>query len=389
MIELKRFYRHVERLFDGIGPARTPTRLAERLGSRLLEALAGPLGIAAVHLYARDDAGVRQVQRWGAPRPDVSQELSRRLAAGAGGPDLPWAIEHAAGRIGVIDVDEAGGPLIALFGPAPADLVAIPPRGEFLSALGSVRYAIGQHLHRRELEDVLEQARTIQLSLLPAGRPGFGTFDLCATSVPAMRVGGDVYDWMPLDPETLSLVLADASGHGLPAALQARDVVVGLRMGAERDLKITRMVEKLNRIVHRSGLVTRFVSLVFGELELNGNLTYINAGHPPPLLLDDAGLHTLAVGGPVLGPLPDAVYKMGFAHVDRGAVLALFSDGVVECRDPQGAMFGEDGVRAWLEAWREGPGEQAVADLLRRLELHRAGPTPEDDTTIVYVRRPR
>uniref|UniRef100_A0A832IBP1 PPM-type phosphatase domain-containing protein n=1 Tax=Eiseniibacteriota bacterium TaxID=2212470 RepID=A0A832IBP1_UNCEI len=387
MIELKAFYRHVERVFEGLGPARSARRLAEQIAPRLLEHLGGALGLAAVQLYAREGGAVRLGRQWGASRPDLAEEIARRLAGG-GADEPPWAFEHPAGRAGVIDVDDAGGPYLALFGPAPGDLRPAPPRGEFLSALGSLRYAIAQHLHRRALEDVLEQARTIQMSLLPAGRPAFGTFDVCGASLPAQRVGGDVYDWLALDAETLALVVADASGHGLPAALQARDVTVGLRMGVERDLKITRMVEKLNRIVHRSGLVTRFVSLVFGELEMNGNLTYINAGHPPPLLLDRAGAHELTVGGPVLGPLPDAVYKMGFAHVDRGAALAMFSDGVIECRAPDGAMFGTEGVRAWLEAWREGPGEAAVADLLRRLEAHRRGPTPEDDTTVLYVRRP-
>jgi serine phosphatase RsbU (regulator of sigma subunit) len=93
--------------------------------------------------------------------------------------------------------------------------------------------------------------------------------------------------------------------------------VTGLRMGVERDFKINRIVEKLNRVIHRSGLSARFISVVTGELEKNGNFAYVNAGHPAPLLLDDAGFHELSVGGTVVGPLPDSTYKMGFAHLDR------------------------------------------------------------------------
>src|SRR5204863_805654 len=126
----------------------------------------------------------------------------------------------------------------------------------------------------------------IQLSLLPNGHPSFGDFDLAAKSLPAQPVGGDVFDFIHIDRDTLGIAVADSSGHGLPAALQARDVVTGLRMGVERDLKLQRMVEKLNRIIHRSGLVSRFISLIFGELEKNGNFSYINAGHPPGLLRD-------------------------------------------------------------------------------------------------------
>src|SRR4029077_16305040 len=94
--------------------------------------------------------------------------------------------------------------------------------------------------------------------LLPAAPPSFGDFDIAAVSLPALRVGGDLYDFIPLDEATLSLPIADASGPGLPAALQARDVATGLRMGVERDLKITRTVEKLNRVLHDRGHAARF-----------------------------------------------------------------------------------------------------------------------------------
>ena len=183
--------------------------------------------------------------------------------------------------------------------------------------------------------------------------------------------------------------MADASGHGLPAALQARDVAMGLRMGAERDLKITRIVEKLNRIIHRSGLSTRFVSLIFGELEVNGNFAYINAGHPPALLRDERGFHELSVGGLFLGPVANSLYKLGFAHLDRGGLLVLYSDGVVERGAESGRPFGAHRLREWMDDWREGPGDRAIAELLRRLKDYDLGRPLEDDVTVVYVRRPR
>jgi sigma-B regulation protein RsbU (phosphoserine phosphatase) len=176
----------------------------------------------------------------------------------------------------------------------------------------------------------------------------------------------------------------------LPAALQARDVSMGVRMGAERELKITRLVEKLNRIIHRSGLVTRFISMVFGELELNGNFMYVNAGHPPALLLDGNGLRELAVGGPLLGPIPDANYKMGFAHIDRGAALAMVSDGVLECRDREGIEFGAERLASWLTDSRDRDAETSIADLVDRLRRHYGVKRPfEDDVTVMLARRLR
>lgn len=385
MIELKALYRKIETCFADCGDVRGPARFAERVAPALLERLSGPLGITAAHLYSGPPGEATLAGRWGAGRPDLAPRL-RQLANAAGEPP-PWLLDTPAGRAGALRVGD--GPLLALFAAGPGELRGEVGRFEFGSALHAVQYAIEQHLKRGDIVNDVQQARVIQASLLPAPRPGFAGFDLCAASLPAAEVGGDLYDFVPLDHETLALAVADASGHGLPAALQARDVAMGLRMGVERDLKLTRMVEKLNRIIHRSGLVSRFVSLVFGELEANGNFIYVNAGHPPALLLDDHGLHELSVGGPVLGPLPDAAYKMGFAHVDRGAALALYSDGVVECRAPDGTEFGGEGVRRWLEDSRTRDAGEAVADLVERLRAHHGRRRSfDDDVTVLLARRP-
>ncbi|MEK7329593.1 MAG: PP2C family protein-serine/threonine phosphatase, partial [Candidatus Eisenbacteria bacterium] len=160
------------------------------------------------------------------------------------------------------------------------------------------------------------------------------------------------------------------------------------RMGVERDLKLQRVVEKLNRIIHRSGLVSRFISLIFGELEKNGNFTYINAGHPPGLLRDRRGFSELSVGGTLLGPQHDAVYKLGFAHLDHGATLALYTDGVIERGVESGDMFGDGRVKEWMEAWPAGPAHEAAADLIERVTAFGGGAPMEDDVTVVYVHRP-
>ena len=124
----------------------------------------------------------------------------------------------------------------------------------------------------------------IQQSLLVEEPPPFAGYDIAARSVPAEEVGGDFFDFLPFDDEMLGLAIGDASGHGLPAALLVRDVVTGLRMGIEKDLKIAHVFARLNRVIHRSNLSSRFVSVFYGELEANGNLVYVNAGHQPPLL---------------------------------------------------------------------------------------------------------
>ena len=109
-----------------------------------------------------------------------------------------------------------------------------------------------------------------------------------------MLPGGRVAVTGKKDPSNLAI--ADASGHGLPAALLARDVITGLRMGMADDLKIIKAVERLNRVIHRSALSSKFVSLFYGEVEPNGNFLYCNAGHNPPLLRRPGSFQQLTQG---------------------------------------------------------------------------------------------
>ncbi len=389
MLESKAFYRKIEQAFAGGERARSPERFAARFAPRLLEQLGGPLALVAVHLYERKGRKVAAAKRWGEARPDVHEELTARLHPEGLDPirELPWVGDTAAGRTGLFAVGALDGPLVAVFPASPDGVRSVPTRAELSSALNSIVYAVRQRLERGRLEDLFEQARTIQLSLLPPGRREFAGFDVYAASTPASSVGGDLYDYYAIDDETLGFAVADASVHGLPAALQARDVATGLRMGVERDLKITRMVERLNRVIHQSGLSSRFISMFFGELERNGNLSYINAGHPPPLLLDSRGMRELTVGGMLLGPDPQAAYKMGFVHVDRGACFVAYTDGVIERENAEGELFGLERLREWLMASAQIPAEDAIAELLDRLSVFGDRKPFEDDVTIMMVRR--
>jgi sigma-B regulation protein RsbU (phosphoserine phosphatase) len=386
LLEPKQFYRDMERLLSGAPTTRSRRRFCEWLAPRLFETFGSTLGLRGVHLYAASGNSFAHVRSDGEAGADLGADLTRHSHAHSETAEAwPWAGDTADGPSGVMS-SPCGGFVFALTFPPGA--AATGPDG-MLPVVSLFQYTIAQHERQRELENLMEQARAIQTSLLPAAPPAFGTYDIAAASIPAETVGGDFFDLHLLEPETLAIVVSDASGHGLPAALQARDVATGLRMGLERDLRLTRTIEKLNRVIHRSGLVTRFVSLVLGELELNGNLTYVNAGHPPPLLLDDAGVHELGVGGTLLGPYADSTYKLGFAHVDRGAALVLYSDGVVEAGTRRGEAFGAERLAEWLRAWREGPADEAVGDLLERLRGFGGGTAFEDDLTVVFVRRPR
>ena len=372
-------YRRIEQAIDGAGGPGSPRRFAERLVPRLIAELGEPERLACAQLFERRDGQARILRHEGGGAADLGTWAADAWPPAA---DLPWAGETPSGLAALFPI---GGELLVVLRFAPGACTV----AEGLALVTPIHYAVSQQLRHRELEDDFEQARAIQTSLLPAKVPALGDLDLAAFSRPARKVGGDLYDFVPLEGDALGIAVADASGHGLPAALQARDVVTGLRMGVEREFRLTRTIEKLNRVIHRSGLTTRFVSMVYAELERNGNLFYVNAGHPPPLLLDDAGFHELTVGGVLLGPYPDAAYKMGFAHLDRGAALLLYTDGVIEREAPGGEMYGLERLAAWLGAHRDEPAAGALEDLTRELDAFAGGAPASDDVTAMFVRRPQ
>lgn len=256
----------------------------------------------------------------------------------------------------------------------------------------AVAAALSTRLLENRLGHVLREAAEIQRSLLPAAPPPLPGFALAARSLAAEDVGGDFYDFFPLDApdepaSNLGLAIGDASGHGLPAALVARDVVVGLRMGVERELRPSFALEKLNRVVHGTSLSSRFVSLFYGELAADGYLVYYNAGHEPPLLLSGGREELLATGDVVIGPLADARYKPSVARLEPGAALLLYTDGIVERRDARGELFGLDRLREVARAARADGPEALLDRLFAAARDFGGGAEWDDDATAVAVVR--
>jgi sigma-B regulation protein RsbU (phosphoserine phosphatase) len=300
-------------------------------------------------------------------------------------PRLDRELENALGaeRFAAIEIGE-GEYLLAF------DLDAARERDAAMLSLHILRHSINQKVLRERMDDTLREARKIQASILPRQAPAYGSFDLAGRNESLETVGGDFFDFIPLSPKILGLAIADASGHGLPAALQVRDIYMGLRMGLGRDYKIVRTVERLNKIIHESILTSRFVSMFYGELELNGNFLYVNAGHPPPFHLDAAGEVTfLDSGGVVLGPLQDASYERGFVLVEPGDLLVFYTDGIVEARRRGGGdEYGVDRLVEVARRCRRRPAAELVEETFADVARFCDGGVASDDRTVVVVRYP-
>jgi stage II sporulation SpoE-like protein len=260
-------------------------------------------------------------------------------------------------------------------------------REELDFALNTVRAALGSRLTEERMRGSLREAAEIQQSLLLEDPPPFEGFELAAHSVPAEEVGGDFYDFIPFEDELIGLAIGDASGHGLPAALLVRDVVTGLRMGLEKDLKIAHVFRKLNSVIHRSNLSSRFVSVFYGELERGGNMIYVNAGHQPPLLFSGERVIELSVGGTVIGPLPGPQFRRGVAYLETGDRLVLCTDGILERRDRSGEFFGEERLRSLVQSEPDASAQRLLQTIFDTAFAYGGERPWEDDATAVVVRR--
>jgi sigma-B regulation protein RsbU (phosphoserine phosphatase) len=264
------------------------------------------------------------------------------------------------------------------------DVSEASSREDILFSLNIIRYSINQALRAGRYESLIGEAQRIQESILPQRIPKYPGLDLFAKTVPAERISGDFYDFIPVTDSILGLAVADGTGHGLPAALVVRDVYVGLRMGVDRDFKIVRTLQKLNQIIHRSRLTTKFVSLFYGELEVGGTFIYTNAGHNPPFLLKNKTVELLSKGGTVLGPTPDATYTRGYVLVEPGDLLCLYSDGIVEAHDAQDREFGLERLISLVRKNRQCTAQEIVTEVLRKVA--KFGREGEDDRTVMIVK---
>lgn len=394
-VDYKRLLTQVERTLSTIENAGTRRLTVEQIGETIATNFRDELGITGGRIYEEtgDNCyeivgrfGVAGQETLGMRVPNDYKPIQDAVENGivvkdANDPDLDPILEGKLGvqRFAAIVAGDDNDHILAF------DVAPGLSRDDILFSLSLLRYAINQRLRTERFEALIVEAQRIQQSILPHRVPHFPGFEIWGKTEPAEFVSGDFYDFIPVSENILGIAIADGSGHGLPAALVVRDIYMGLRMATDRDFKIIRTLEKLNRIIHRSRLTTKFVSLFYGELETGGILIYSNAGHNAPFVLRaNNKIESLTHGGPVLGPTPDATFTRGFVQLQAGDLLCLYSDGIVEAHDRQDREFSLDRFQRIVRATRNEPAEAIGREVLSR--VRRWGRKGEDDRTVVIVK---
>ena len=242
---------------------------------------------------------------------------------------------------------------------------------------------------RERIEQELRVARLIQQTFLPKSAPELGSYQIAAYYRPAREVSGDFYDFLELEDGRLGLVVGDASGKGVPAAMVMANTRSVLRTIAQRgDLAPGQVLAEANEILYPDIPSNMFVTCFYGVLDPSRDtLTYANAGHDLPYLQRSGDPEELRARGMPLGLMPGMSYEQKEVVVDAGESVLLYSDGLVEAHDPQGEMFGFPRLRALVAEHDEE--EHSLVDFLIE-ELYSfvaEGWEQEDDITLVILER--
>lgn len=246
-----------------------------------------------------------------------------------------------------------------------------------------------ERMERERLEHELQLASEIQQRFQPTAPPQVRGYELQGISFPCYEIGGDYYDFIEREDGRLVIALGDVSGKGTAAALLMSSLHAAVHAQAASHRSLVDTISAVNRYLAENIPPNRFVTLFYAELDpQTGALSFLNAGHNPPLIVHaDGTIETLSSGGLPLGIMPDASYSEGRTQLSPGAALVIYSDGVSEAVNPAGEEFGparlSDVVVKNVKASAAGIRDRIEASL----STFAQGAAAADDITLVIVKR--
>jgi serine phosphatase RsbU (regulator of sigma subunit) len=244
-------------------------------------------------------------------------------------------------------------------------------------------------LQQERLERELQLAMEIQQRFQPTAPPTVPGYELQGISFPCYEIGGDYYDFIQREDGRLVIALGDVSGKGTAAALLMSSLHAAIHAQTGSHDTLVETISAVNRYLAENIPPNRFVTLFYAELDPgSGALSFLNAGHNPPLIVHAAGtVEQLASGGLPLGIKADADYREGRTHLQLGDVLVIYSDGVTEAASPNGEEFGPtrlyEVVSRNVDASAAGIRDRIESALTKFSQ----GTQAADDITLVIVKR--
>ncbi|HSL22579.1 MAG TPA: PP2C family protein-serine/threonine phosphatase [Vicinamibacterales bacterium] len=308
-----------------------------------------------------------------------------------------YAVALVAALLGIFGLFRGFGPRSLPFAGVPIFNVEVPAPTWVPGTLWLVSSLILLNLlillevaDRLSLKGDLEVARDIQLAMLPAGTWSTPAVSSCGLTRPANTVGGDFYDILPLADGRLAIAVGDVAGKGSPAALLMALLLAILRTLVDEGLAPPDLAHRLNAQVARHAPPSRFITLFLGVFDPgSGRLTYVNAGHLPPIVRRAAtgASVRLPATGVALGMFENSRYLSQEVTLEAGDLLVLYSDGITEAENPQGEPFDESGLERVLSTLATDDLAAAGRAVFAAVERHAEDTRLADDLTVLLLKR--
>jgi sigma-B regulation protein RsbU (phosphoserine phosphatase) len=252
--------------------------------------------------------------------------------------------------------------------------------------------AIADEVAQRErLNREVEIAREVQERLFPQTLPQIRGIDYAGACRPALGVGGDYYDFLALPGGQLGIAIGDVSGKGIAAALTMASLQASLRGEASRMTDdLAALVSNVNRLLYEASSASRYATFFYGQYNpASRRLTYVNAGHNPPMLFHHAAgewqLSRLETGGTVVGLLESFPYEQGVVTIAPDDVFVAYTDGISEAMNTIDEEWGEERMMTTIRSCNGLNPSETIARLMQAADAFVAGAKQHDDMTLVVI----
>jgi sigma-B regulation protein RsbU (phosphoserine phosphatase) len=240
-----------------------------------------------------------------------------------------------------------------------------------------------------KMREELGLAARIQHDLLPSSVPEIPGYELVGRNIPVQEVGGDHYDFIPMDDGKMAICLGDVSGKGLPASLLMSNLQATLRSQTLSTPSAVECVSRSNTLLFQSTSPEKFVTLFYCILDhKNHTLTFCNAGHEFPFLVSKNGnVHRLETGGVAVGMLESFPFSEETVRLEPDDLLVICSDGVTEAMDEKQMQFADIRLGAVLTENRHKTAAEVMQRVIESVRQHVASAPQVDDITLVVMKR--
>ncbi len=241
-------------------------------------------------------------------------------------------------------------------------------------------------LEKARIEHELKIAAEIQKALLPQGSQVGPFFESAGMSVQARSIGGDFFDMTDLPDGSFGFLCGDVAGKGPAAALLTSKILGIFSAFALVGDDPAQLVDHINKVLTRRAIDARYATLLYGQLNKDGHLTFCNAGHNPPLVYGSGGLQRIESGGMPVGLFEMAPYSVDSLALKPGDMMVIYSDGVTEAQNVAGEEFGEARLVQVMEQNHLGSAESVLDKIIAAVKLFARGAEQYDDVTALVVK---